>query len=49
MKEADYEWDADKKELKKLVKPKFMVGDMIRHKDTNKADVFEISKVYCDS
>ena len=29
MKEADYEWDIDKKELKKLVKPKFKVGDKI--------------------
>ena len=29
MKEADYECDTDKKELKKLVKPKFNVGDKI--------------------
>lgn len=29
MKEAGYEWDADKKELKKLVEPKFKVGDKI--------------------
>ena len=49
MKEADYEWDADKKELKKLVKPKFKVGDMVRHKKTNRDDVYEISKVYEDS
>lgn len=49
IKEADYEWDADKKELKKLVKPKFKVGDMVRHKKTNRDDVYEISKVYCDS
>lgn len=49
MKEADYEWDTDKKELKKLVKPKFKVGDKIRHKITNKDDVYEISKVYDDS
>ena len=33
----------------KLVKTKFKVGDRIRHKDTNKDDVYEISKVYCDS
>ena len=49
MKEADYEWDADKKELKKLVKPKFKVGDMVRHKKTNRDDVYEISKVFDDS
>ena len=29
IKEAGYEWDADKKELKKLVEPKFKVGDKI--------------------
>lgn len=29
--------------------PKFKVGDMIRHKETNKDDVYEISKVYDDS
>ena len=29
MKEADYEWNTDNKELKKLVKPKFKVGDKI--------------------
>lgn len=33
----------------KLVKPKFKVGDRIRHKETNKDDVYEISKVYDDS
>ena len=32
-----------------LVKPKFKVGDIIRHKETNKNDVYEISKVYDDS
>ena len=32
-----------------LVKPKFKVGDIIRHKETNKDDVYEISKVYDDS
>ena len=31
------------------VEPKFKVGDKIRHKDTNKDDVYEISKVYDDS
>ena len=29
IKEAGYEWDAEKKELKKLVEPKFKVGDKI--------------------
>ena len=33
----------------KLVKPKFRVGDRIRHKETNKDDVYVISKVYDDS
>ncbi|OYP67042.1 hypothetical protein [Prevotella sp. P2-180] len=33
----------------KLVKPKFKVGDIIRHKETNKDDVYKISKVYNDS
>ena len=32
-----------------MVKPKFKVGDIIRHKETNKDDVYEISKVYDDS
>lgn len=49
IKEAGYEWDVDKKELKKLVKPKFKVGDMVRHKKTNRDDVYEISKVFDDS
>lgn len=31
------------------IKPKFKVGDRIRHKETNKNDVYEISKVYDDS
>ena len=31
------------------IKPKFKVGDKIRHKETNKDDVYEISKVYDDS
>ena len=33
----------------KAVEPKFKVGDRIRHKETNKDDVYEISKVYDDS
>ena len=31
------------------IKPKFKVGDRIRHKETNKDDVYEITKVYDDS
>ena len=31
------------------IKPKFKIGDKIRHKETNKDDVYEISKVYDDS
>ena len=31
------------------IKPKFKVGDVIRHKETNKDDVYKISKVYDDS
>lgn len=33
----------------KSVEPNFKVGDRVRHKDTNKDDVYEISKVYDDS
>ena len=33
----------------KSVEPKFKVGDRIRHKETNKDDVYEIRKVYDDS
>ena len=38
-----------KKEEEKSIKPKFKVGDRIRHKGADKGDVYEISKVYCDS
>ena len=31
MKEAGYKWDAETKTLKKLVEPKFKVGDRIKH------------------
>ena len=31
------------------IKPKFKVGDIIRHKETNKNDVYKISQVYNDS
>ena len=49
IKEAGYEWDSEKKELKKSVEPKFKVGDRIRHKESNKDDVYVISKVYDDA
>jgi len=29
LREAGYEWDADKKELRKIIKPKFEVGDLV--------------------
>lgn len=44
-----YRWNAETKTLEKLVEPKFKVGDRIRHKTTNKNDIYEISKVYDDS
>ena len=47
--ENGYEWDEETKTLKKLIKPKFKVGDKVRHKTTNKDDIYEISKVYDDS
>ena len=37
------------KEEKKLVKPKFKVGDRVRRKGTNKDNVYEITKVYDES
>ena len=50
MKEAGYEWNAEKRELKKIehksaekVEPKFGVGDIIKHKDTN--ETFEVSRI----
>lgn len=49
IREAGYKWNDETKTLEKLVKPKFKVGDRIRHKKTNKDDVYEISKVYDDS
>ena len=48
IKEAGYKWNTETKTLENLVKPKFKVGDRIRHKVTNKDDVYEISKVYAD-
>ena len=44
-----YRWNAETKTLEKLIEPKFKVGDKVRHKTTNKDDVYEISKVYDDS
>ena len=49
IKEAGYKWNDETKTLEKLIKPKFKVGDRIRHKVTNKGDVYEISKVYNNS
>ena len=49
IKEAGYNWNAETKILEKLVKPKFKVGDRIRHKESNKDDVYVISKVYDDA
>lgn len=44
-----YRWSDETKTLEKLIEPKFKVGDKVRHKITNKDDVYEISKVYDDS
>ena len=33
MKEAGYQWDAEKKELKKIVTPIFKIGDRVRYKE----------------
>ena len=49
IKEVGYNWVAETKTLEKLVEPKFKVGDRVRHKETNKDDVYEITKVYDDS
>lgn len=49
IKEDGYKWNAETKTLEKLIVPKFKVGDKIRHKTTNKDDIYEISKVYDDS
>lgn len=49
IKDNGYRWNPETKTLEKLIEPKFKVGDRIRHKVTNKDDVYEISKVYDDS
>lgn len=49
IKENGYKWNEETKTLEKLIKPKFKVGDKVRHKSTNKDDIYEISKVYDDS
>ena len=43
MKEAGYEWDAEKKELKKIttLQPKFRVGDIIKHKPTGQINTIK--------
>lgn len=48
MKEAGYEWDADKKELKKMITPIFNIGDTIIKKhnsDINKFGQFTITNI----
>ena len=49
IKNNGYKWNTETKTLEKLIVPKFKVGDKIRHKTTNKDDIYEISKVYDDS
>ena len=49
IKDNGYRWNAKTKILEELIVPKFKVGDKIRHKTTNKNDIYEISKVYDDS
>ena len=49
IKDNGYRWNAETKTLRNLIKPKFKVGDKIRHKVTNKDYIYEISKVYDDS
>jgi hypothetical protein len=49
IKDNGYKWNAETKTLEKLIEPKFKVGDKVRHKITNKDDIYEISKVYDDS
>ena len=45
MKEAGYEWDEKKKELRKIIKPKFKVGDRIQFGTRN---VLTINQVDCE-
>lgn len=49
IKETGYKWNTKTNTFEKLIEPKFKVGDRVRHKETNKDDVYEISKVYDDS
>lgn len=49
IKTKGYKWDTEAKTLKKLIEPKFKVGDRIRHKTTNTDIIYEISKIYDDS
>lgn len=49
IKNDGYKWNAETKTLEELIKPKFKVGDRVRHKTTNKDAVYEISKIYDDS
>lgn len=43
-----YKWNAEKKCLEKLIKPKFKVGDKVRHKEINPDTIYEIREVYDD-
>jgi hypothetical protein len=51
MKEADYKWNAETKTLEKLVKPRFKVGDRIRHKENGNilkiVDIDMSDSTYC--
>ena len=49
IKDNGYKWNSETKTLEKVIKPKFKVGDRIKHKETNKDVVYEISRVYDDS
>lgn len=44
-----YHWNPETKTLENAIRPKFKVGDKIRHKTLNKDIVYEISKVCDDS
>lgn len=48
IKDNGYKWDAETKSLKKLFKPKFKVGDKVRHKEINPDTIYEIREVYDD-
>ena len=49
MKEAWYQWDADKKELRNIINPKFKVGDVVKTGNTidTIAEVDYATRSYC--